>query len=283
MRVTGGVRHHIWVREAVDEEETGSESDVDLDEAIGNARACQQHRGWQGQNCGMDAGTCNFLLDVAEFLAIFNGPWWEKGFVHYCAGVQCCASPAHTAERMVSALRRVVFRHIPSTPAANRWRKLGPVIDTLILGLLCHQAFLLVFLKLRVKAGAAQADMDIMRDMRLTLDLDLSAVTGTRYHAARKFLLDEATSWSLTVLGLALEPVRFLTAWWMRRARCEDVVERVASMDIQYPPTSPLICAAQYLASMLWGACPRLQMLWRPAGCASLDDWCTKFPEQMRT
>eukprot|EP00972_Heterocapsa_arctica_P063424 9358829-Heterocapsa_arctica.AAC.1 len=161
-----GRRRHIWVREATDEDQVDSESNADLDDAIGRAQQWQQQHGrgpgQQRQKSDMDAGTRSFLLDVAEFLTIFNGPWWGKGFVHYCAGVHYCRSPAHTAERMTNSLRR-----------------------------------------LRVKSGAADVDMD----MQLTLDCDLSAVTGARYRAAQKFLLDEATCWSLTVMGLVLEPV----------------------------------------------------------------------------
>jgi hypothetical protein len=106
---------------------------------------------------------------------------------------------------MVHVWQQVPFRCIPSTPAANKWTKLGPVIDILLDGLLCHGVVVLAFLQLQVESENKAADVDV----QLQLDLNFSAVTGGRYQAARKFLIDASTNFSVAALRIAVEPVRF--------------------------------------------------------------------------
>ena len=102
-------RRHHWVREAEGEDEAGSESGEELDELLERARrgrggreANRARRQQEGREAS--AGAQAFLLDVSEFMAVFNGPWWENGLIHYCDG--CCRGPAHTAQRMTHSLKR---------------------------------------------------------------------------------------------------------------------------------------------------------------------------------
>jgi hypothetical protein len=81
-----------------------------------------------------------------------------------------------------------------------------------------------VFLTLALEQRPEEADID----PQLQNDLFFSAVAGARYNAGCKFLLDLATRGAMVCLGIVLEPIRYLTAWWMRRAREIDSLSRFA-------------------------------------------------------
>lgn len=158
------------VEHSIDDQMSDTDSECDFAAELHRAHVWQEHSRGGGvrQRLGRGVrGLWRFVLDVEEFVSVFNGPWWERGFVHYCSGPSCCKSREHTLERCVRALKRVPFRQVPSTPAANKWTKLGPVVDILMVGFAVHSVFLLAFLKLQVKDEVAAGDMD----MQLALDM----------------------------------------------------------------------------------------------------------------
>jgi hypothetical protein len=86
-------------------------------------------------------------------------------------------------------------------------------------------------------------------DVRLEQDICFSRVMGVRFGSAKQFLRHPLTKPTLVTLSLGLEPLRHLSAWWMRLAgnpsKCRN-----AMFDILWEPTSPLTHATQYLASI---------------------------------
>ncbi len=101
---------------------------------------------------------------LGRLRTICNGAWTEHGLLrHHCMG--CCSSLEETQKKVKEALQSVVFRRSLSAPARNKWTKLGPVLDTLLLGTLCHGVFTSAFLTLslprsRRNTHAADADLD---------------------------------------------------------------------------------------------------------------------------
>ncbi len=87
------------------------------------------------------------------------------------------------------------------------------------------------------------------------------------------------------VLALVMEPLRHVTAFLMRRARESDPVSRNGLLDVLHDPVSPVRHSLQYIACLLLRTppAPRLQLLFYTRGCATLEEWGTKFPESMGT
>ena len=170
----------------------------------------------------------------------------------------------------------------PATPAINKWTKLSPVVDFLLLGLLCHSIFYRAFQSLRLPQ--TQDVVDHSMDFDMIKDVFFSAVAGNRYTASLRFLADAATIPALVTLGLVLEPIRVLSSWFMRRAREVELYHscRRPLMDILHAPTSVLTTCMQYLSSLLLEVPRRLILLWRPSGCADYSAWFSTCPDQVR-
>lgn len=45
---------------------------------------------------------------------------------------------------------------------------------------------------------------------------------------------------------------------------------------------SPIVVALQYLSALLAGRSSRLVLLWLPAGCSGVDEWCEKYPRDAK-
>lgn len=221
-----------------------------------------------------------FRQKVRDMMAVCNGVLWTDGmFVHYCGGAACCPNgPESTIERMDCAVRAVLFSSVPLTPAANKWTKLGPCCDAVFGGMLLGRVYLHALVSLQIaqpeqKQGDNNADEDYIRDV------DFGAVQGKRYKVSVEFLSHKENNVGLAILSLLLEPLRFLTAWLMRRAKevynpcCQSLV-----FDMWVEGLSPIVFASQYLATLLDGQNPRLMLLWRPAGFSSFHDFCLQRP-----
>jgi hypothetical protein len=109
-----------------------------------------------------------------------------------------------------------LFRPVPGVPAANRWSKLGPCADIILVAMLCHNVFTYLFLTL---SCATDAEVSADMDPALVSTLGWSAVQGIRIKTSSRMLIDPATKGRLIILSLVIEPLRMLSAYWMRRAR----------------------------------------------------------------
>lgn len=229
----------------------------------------------------MDRGRLRFTADVQELLACFNGCVWQDRCQHHCSGPQCCRDAKHTAKRLSDAASRVLFRSAPGTPAANKWAKLGPALDWVLSGMAIHNLLLSCMLQLRLGANAAQEEESRDVDLALQSELSFAAIQGKRWKVATEFLSAPANVTQMFFLAFALEPMRFIPAWWMRRAREVDDSDRTPMLDILHEEHSPLMRATQYVSSFLLGRNPRLMLHWRRSH-SDYDNWCRDCPREVR-
>ena len=75
---------------------------------------------------------------------------------------------------------------------------------------------------------------------------------GTRYAAALGMLKDKLAAVTMLSLALIPEPLRFVTAWCMVRAReAMDQCARPPVFDLLYAPYSCITHVCQYSASLI--------------------------------
>lgn len=80
-----------------------------------------------------------FRQRLDEFFAVWNGAWWSPSVTHHCGGQACCPGGRKTTiARLTSTAEMVMFNRSVPTIAANKWTKLGPVLDWMLLAHLAH-------------------------------------------------------------------------------------------------------------------------------------------------
>lgn len=221
------------------------------------------------------------MLSYAELAACWNGPWWGPRCVHYCYGESCCRDAAATRERLALAVKDALMSRRPAVPMLNKWSRVAPVIDW-VLPLLCLNGLLTKLLEnMAVPMQSAAPDREDL-DGGLASELNFAVLRGIRYRTSCKFFADDATLPILLMVGFCLEPLRFLTAFWMRRSRQGDDPTRIALLDVVNERFSPVVGALQYISTMLFAQNDRLSLLWRRFATTHAD-WCSQFQEQVRT
>lgn len=264
-------RQHHWLGEVAPDSDYDSGHDGAFDAQ--HAASGKRHR--------LD----EFRRKVEAMLAVFNGPWWEDGvYIHYCDGPSCCPNGEESMlRRMEEALVSVVFREVPCTPAASKWTKLGPCCDSIVLGLWLHRVFVHILGALQLKQDQETPEVrDQQADEQYIHDIDYGALQGKRYKIALSFMRDRRSNETLIVLCLALEALRYLSSWLMRRARDAETSDGSAVLDMWFLEMSPLVFTAQYLATLLAGQNDRLMLLWRFSGASSLSEWFQEAPPCLR-
>ena len=180
-------------------------------------------------------------LWTARIFEVFNGPLWEPLPVHICHG--CCSGPVECRKKMIRAIKQLLFRARPSVPAVNRWSKLGPALDIVLPLVLVHDLMHKLLEQLGSASGAGEdadhAMADDELDEALKSEFDFAKLQGLRYKASLSYFGNASTSSSLLVLALCLEPIRSVSAWWMRRARTGDTRLRDGSLDMLFELVPP--------------------------------------------
>lgn len=126
----------------------------------------------------------DFGLKLDAYFAVFNGELWKPyEYVHYCNG--CCSSQAEALQRAEAACLSVPFREIPVTPAANKWTKLGPCLDLMMVGLLTHRILAGCFSRLQKSSSEDRGDEAHDNDQIYLHDIDWSALQG-RYSMVQR-------------------------------------------------------------------------------------------------
>ena len=291
--VSYAITHHRQFEDLQPHRRTDREADAeaaprpvfDADAILEQARLWREKPGRKRneRHEGRSAAWWDFMAELLTFMEVFNGCWWESDFQHYCTGPACCRNEEATVQKMRKSLHRVIFKRIPCAPAANKWTKLGPVCDTLIFGLMVHNVYAKAFFALSMPTEPEGGDSvpealsggkpPERLDASLEADLCFSKVQGVRFAAARKFLCSPDIKATLLTLSLMLEPLRYLSAYWMRVAgdpeKCGE-----SMFEMLFEPSSPLLHVRQHLASLLFGHHSRLQLVWRQDRRASWEEWC---------
>ena len=267
VRLQNRIRHH-WLR--LDGAESGSDSDDD-DVSSSSTKPGARARAM-------------FEKAAERFSAAWNGPLWESGVCVYYQPHGDTKSRVEIAREMAFSAKAFLFKTVPSSPAANKWTKLGPSADFMTFALCPHRLLAGAFSKLKQPKEEAtlQGDLNDL-DPDLRKDVAFSAIAGSRYKASKEFLGAEETPMLLMRLCLVLEPLRHLTGSWMKCASdVEDPCRPPRLMDMVNPAWSPIRHALQYLSTLLDGRTSRLVLLWRLAGCGSLNEWYAHRPLDVR-
>ena len=103
------------------------------------------------------------------------------------------------------------------------------------------------------------------------------AVQGVRYKEFLKFAREDVVR--VCILVLVLEPVRLLTEYFLLAGSEKRNRRRPMLFEFVNKHRSPCVVCLQYLSGLLAGASPRLQLLWRSAGCDDFGQWCARHKE----
>ena len=239
-------------------------------------------------------GLRSYLVSLQKLVQCLNGELWIAGkLISYCghaacAGVRCGINRGERIRCIAQALKETVFRHKPTVPEVSKWTKLGPCLDSILLGMLVHRIFYVALSQVSVwhedgkddDAAAAEPNDD---DQEYLTAVNFAKHRGIRHRVACAFLREPFHATAILILALCLEPHRFLSAWLMRRASDQDpCASPPMIVDLFNEAYSPVRHLLQYLATMSRGLCSRLILLWRSQGCGNFAEWCDAFPSQVR-
>ena len=162
-----------------------------------------------------------YKLSLLELMLVFNGCWWEETLTHHCSAA-CCRNQEETFDKMRRALCQVLLRGAPPVPSASKWTKLGPCCDSILIGMLLHDmlaklfdvAFKKMDIELQKKAKVAHGNDGI--DETLHADAQFHEVAGKRLRCSRDFLNSDESRFSIALLAVCNEPIRYLTEFWMK-------------------------------------------------------------------
>ena len=177
------------------------------------------------------------------------------------------------------AIVGLVLRRIPGTPSATKWTKLGPCLDCIILGQLhglWAMLFRTAFAKLTFTTDV-QSDKDI--DPEAQSELTWHQVAGSRYQKANRLVQSEEDGESLRITAVTMEPIRFLTRWFLRCSREHHVPKIAYLCSAVNPEFSPVTTAAQHFTALLFGSASRLRVIFAMRGCMSFLEWARSYPE----
>lgn len=231
-------------------------------------------------------GLRSFRDRLLRLVAVLNGCWWMQDCVsHYCHGASCvgpCHDHASALTLATSAVQSIIFDAQPQTPSLSKWSKLGPCLDVMLLGILCHNFFGRAMEQLQVRDTSATMT-DGQEESQFASDMDWGGVQGKRYSLAMCMFRDGFSRSCLVALALATEPMRFVVAWLMSLAReARDPCRGPPSMDLFNDRYSLIVHVLQYIASVVRGASSRFVLLWRTSQCESYEDWCASRPNEVR-
>jgi hypothetical protein len=121
--------------------------------------------------------------------------------------------------RVVRAICDVFFRSMPMRPSKGKWTKLGPSLDWWMEGLgvmgIVSRCWRVAYLKLSMRStrdGPATKDPEILQDFHW------HALEGARFTVINSTIHDAATLTWIIILCIVIEPLRFITQWFIRRS-----------------------------------------------------------------
>ena len=111
----------------------------------------------------------------------------------------------------------------------------------------------------------------------------LQGARGTKYGAGLKC---DDTIVNIIILAIMLEPIRFLTKWFMRRS--SQKTRSIKQQRCRNPPicdlvwlhASPAVRTLQYLSCLLQGRAARLKLLWGRKYW-TFNAWCLNEPAEL--
>ena len=84
----------------------------------------------------------------------------------------------------------------------------------------------------------------------------------------------------VSMMGVVVEPIRYVTKWFMTRSRiAQDPRLMTALCDLVNPQWSPVVVCRQYLSDLITGA-KRTILLWKRSGFNSFTEWVRSKPAE---
>ena len=167
-------------------------------------------------------GYKKFMSTVNEFFDVWNGRWWVHGVCeHVCSGPHCCPNGhATTVQRMRASGQALLFDAGVTRLAANKWNKLGPLLDWVIISCLPHGMLGSCLQSLGLKVDQQRhASLAEDADHHLEEEVDFARLRGKRYQMSVSTFNSASHVRTLLMLAIALEAHRYLSDYWLLRAR----------------------------------------------------------------
>ena len=196
------------------------------------------------------------LLAILSFMSTVNGAIY-KGNIEVYISADC--DVADLKRRLVSVLQGLLLRRLPTTPIANKWTKLGPCIDFVVLLRLCCN-LMKHLLDLAMEAtdnerGARGSGTDPEMDSRMDEEFNWHKLNGIKLRNCKAKVADGEFMLRMIMLAVVLEPIRWLARWiigqsgemYRRSAVCAGLAQ--ATCDC----TSPFVAVLQYYSRLLRG------------------------------
>jgi len=248
----------------------------------------QQHTSAEG---GDEAKSrVKYLAAVTDLCRILNGRPGVDGFRTFQPGLVDLPALKSTLKR---CLMVVVLAHQPTVPSLNKWTKHGPSNDFWVIATLwdilpklqvISWSELEIFLKKTVARQLAAARLlgADEADPETQVQVSWHGVAGTRYDRLDRVIHDALSLFIMTSNAVVLEPNRYLALCFMSMSsRVQDYSAFSPLLDLLHEPYSVVVICLQYYASLLTGQNPRLRLIWLRVGCTSLQEWTSRFPEQV--
>ena len=212
------------------------------------------------------------------FTSVFNCLPSGK-LAHRCPDPSCCNNfdIEVTKTKMRRALVLLPFRSMPSVPQRSKWTNVFPCVIWFILGLATHAlplAWPLAFKSLNVRVVGVKFNEKGFADHVELEQICWRETQSKRAASGETLVTTPSTLPHLLMLGLVMEPIMFLTMWFMKRSApsARWPSSRGAIHDLACVERSPISKVLQYLSTLLQGDMERLRLLWMREGYAS---WAT--------
>ena len=239
--------------------------------------------------------------ELMQYLAeVLNGCWFLNiGYlVHWCTSQHCCVNPVTgekycrktCIQKVRMAMRKIIFRRMPTVPNSIKWTKLGPCADFNYGVNVVHGCFRLIYVKAFGELYVSlceQADATDAKNAGSNLseeysnDINWHRVASKQVAAGLDFWSNEDKVVSIPVLCVTLEPQRFM----MRYLFSAHKVARPKTSwpvvcDMTNPAHSPITIMRQAYAGLLKGSSTRLRLLFGQSGLSSAGAWLNREPER---
>ena len=204
--------------------------------------------------------------DWDNLLSLLPTPWYEERCVHVCRGER--PDRGGLVKKVTHAVRMVLFRSLPCVPCAGKWTRTGPAVDAILTSMVVH-AMLPRVLKVAFSQNLAEEQPrgSPVEEQSYLEEVQWHAVASKRARLTQTFVGDDHKKSTMMIFSLIKEPLRHLTARFLRAAarakRQTDVEGRPRLAEFTDARFSPITLVQQYFSAMLHGNCSRLILICR--------------------
>ena len=229
----------------------------------------------------------------AEYREVFNAGdlWSPRPPGNYRLTAHVSLEPPSYATlktRAVRALAKLQLRSLPCHPSRGKWHKDGPCLDWHLLGVGLQSVVPGLLMQtnagFRILATLEEETDNLVR--KVEQEIDWYQLKGVLFRRYSGYLAQPLCLPTTTICCIAMEPDRFMTSWFERRAsvkrRClgQRLRRQPPLCDVCWAPAAPAVRCCQYYSYLLSGNAPRLIMLWG-RGFDDWWSWCEARPREL--